>query len=64
MAPAQHDALRELGFGVTAPKRYTLSFLLVDEAVAFNKDQRIVIISQRVTPETRQTASCAKTRPF
>ena len=26
------------------------------EAVAFNKDQRIVIIGQRVTPETRQTA--------
>ena len=27
------------------------------EAVAFNKDQRIVIIGQRVTPEIRQTAS-------
>ena len=27
------------------------------EAVAFNKDQRIVIVAQRVTPEIRQTAS-------
>ena len=27
------------------------------EAVAFNKDQRIVIVGQRVTPEIRQTAS-------
>jgi len=27
-----------------------------DEAVAFNKDQRIVIVGQRVTPEIRQTA--------
>ena len=27
------------------------------EAIAFNKDQRIVIIGQRVTPEIRQTAS-------
>jgi hypothetical protein len=28
-----------------------------DEAVAFNKNQRIVIVGQRVTPEIRQTAS-------
>lgn len=28
-----------------------------DEAVAFNKDQRIVIIGQRITSEIRQTAS-------
>jgi len=28
-----------------------------DEAVAFNKDQRIVIVGQRVAPELRQTAS-------
>jgi len=28
-----------------------------DEAVAFNKDQRIVIVGQRVTPEIRQTAT-------
>ena len=27
------------------------------EAVAFNKDQRIVIVGQQVTPEIRQTAS-------
>ena len=27
-----------------------------DEAVAFNKDQRIVIVGQRVTPQIRQTA--------
>jgi hypothetical protein len=26
------------------------------EAVAFNKDQRIVIVGQQVTPEIRQTA--------
>jgi len=28
----------------------------VDAAVAFNKDQRIVIVGQRITPEVRQTA--------
>lgn len=28
-----------------------------DEAVAFNKDQRVVIVGQRVTPEIRQTAT-------
>jgi len=28
-----------------------------DEAVAFNKDQRVVIVGQRVTPEIKQTAS-------
>lgn len=27
-----------------------------DEAVAFNKDQRIVVVGQRVTPEIRQTS--------
>ena len=27
------------------------------EAVAFNKDQHIVVVGQRVTPEIRQTAS-------
>ncbi|MDZ7641700.1 MAG: endonuclease NucS [Desulfurivibrio sp.] len=27
------------------------------EAIAFNKDQRIVIVGQRITPETRQTAT-------
>ena len=31
--------------------------LAPDEAVAFNKDQRIVIVGQRVTSEVRQTAS-------
>jgi len=33
-----------------------------DEAVAFNKDQRIVVVGQRITPEIRQTASflCSK----
>jgi hypothetical protein len=31
--------------------------LASDEAVAFNKDQRIVIVGQRVTPEIRQTAT-------
>jgi hypothetical protein len=33
-----------------------------DEAVAFNKDQRIVIVGHRVTPEIRQTATflCSK----
>ncbi len=33
-----------------------------DEAVAFNKDQRIVIIGQRVTPEIRQTASFLRSK--
>lgn len=28
-----------------------------DDAVSFNKDQRIVVVGQRVTPEVRQTAS-------
>ncbi len=28
-----------------------------DEAVAFNKEQRIVVVGQRITPEIRQTAS-------
>ena len=37
-----HRAYFELGF---------------DEAIAFNKDQRVVIVGQRVTPEIRQTAS-------
>ncbi len=32
------------------------------EAIAFNKDQRIVIIGQRVTPEIRQTASFLSTK--
>ena len=31
--------------------------LTSDEAVAFNKDQRIVIVGQKVTNEIRQTAS-------
>ena len=37
-------------------------FQLGDAAVAFNKDQRIVVIGQRITPEIRQTASflCSK----
>ena len=37
-------------------------FDLGDAAVAFNKDQRIVVIGQRITPEIRQTASflCSK----
>ncbi|GAB1409828.1 hypothetical protein MASR1M90_09820 [Desulfovibrionales bacterium] len=34
----------------------------VDEAVAFNKDQRIVIIGQRVTPEIRQTATFLRSK--
>src|SRR3990172_887507 len=33
-----------------------------DEAVAFNKDQRIVIVGQQVTPEIRQTASFLRSR--
>jgi hypothetical protein len=33
-----------------------------DEAVAFNKDQRIVIVGQRVTPEIRQTASFLRSK--
>ena len=32
------------------------------EAVAFNKDQRIVIIGQQVTPEIRQTASFLRSK--
>ena len=37
-------------------------FQLGDAAVAFNKDQRIVVIGQRITPEIRQTAAflCSK----
>ncbi len=31
--------------------------LATDEAAVFNKDQRIVIVGQRVTPEIRQTAT-------
>lgn len=31
--------------------------LALDEAVAFNKEQRIVIVGQRITPEIRQTSS-------
>ncbi len=34
----------------------------VDEAVAFNKDQRIVIVGQRVTPEIRQTAKFLRSK--
>lgn len=30
--------------------------LELDEAVAFNKDQRIVLVGQRITPEIRQTS--------
>ncbi|MEN6485646.1 MAG: hypothetical protein ABFD98_12255 [Syntrophobacteraceae bacterium] len=33
-----------------------------DEAVAFNKDQRIVIVGQRVTSEIRQTASFLRSK--
>ncbi len=33
-----------------------------DEAVAFNKDQRIVIVGQRVTPEIRQTATYLRSK--
>jgi hypothetical protein len=33
-----------------------------DEAVAFNKDQRIVVVGQRVTPEIRQTASFLRSK--
>ena len=36
--------------------------LAPDEAVAFNKDQRIVIVGQRVTSEVRQTASFLRTK--
>lgn len=31
--------------------------LMTDEAAVFNKDQRIVIVGQRVTPEIRQTST-------
>ncbi|MEN6578073.1 MAG: hypothetical protein ABFD90_17145 [Phycisphaerales bacterium] len=33
-----------------------------DEAIAFNKDQRIVILGQHVTPEIRQTASFLRSK--
>lgn len=33
-----------------------------EEALAFNKDQRIVIIGQRMTPEVRQTAAFLNTK--
>lgn len=33
-----------------------------DEAVAFNKEQRIVVIGQRITPEIRQTASFLRSK--
>jgi hypothetical protein len=36
--------------------------LAPDEAVAFNKDQRIVIVGQRVTSEVRQTSSFLRTK--
>ncbi len=42
-----HRAYFELGF---------------DEAIAFNKDQRVVIVGQRVTPEIRQTASFLRSK--
>ena len=35
--------------------------LEVDEAPVFNKDQRIVIMGQRITPEIRQTSTGAST---
>jgi hypothetical protein len=35
-----------------------------EEAVAFNKDQRIVIVGQRVTPEIRQTSSFLRSKGF
>jgi endonuclease NucS-like protein len=36
--------------------------LTPDEAIAFNKDQRIVVVGQRVTPEIRQTATFLRSR--
>lgn len=33
-----------------------------DEAVAFNKEQRIVVVGQRITPEIRQTASFLRSK--
>jgi len=33
-----------------------------DEAIAFNKDQRIVIVGQRVTPEIRQSATFLRSK--
>jgi hypothetical protein len=33
-----------------------------DEAIAFNKDQRIVIVGQTITPEIRQTASFLRSK--
>ena len=33
-----------------------------EEAIAFNKDQRIVIVGQRVTPEIRQTATFLRSK--
>ncbi len=33
-----------------------------DEAVAFNKDQRIVVVGQRVAPEIRQTSSYLRSK--
>lgn len=36
--------------------------LAADEAVAFNKDQRIVIVGQKVTNEIRQTASFLRSK--
>ncbi len=33
-----------------------------DEAIAFNKDQRIVIVGQRVTPEIRQTSTFLRSK--
>ncbi len=35
-----------------------------DEAIAFNKDQRVVIVGQRVTQEIRQTASFLRSKGF
>jgi hypothetical protein len=34
----------------------------LDEAIAFNKDQRVVIVGQRVTTEIRQTASFLRSK--
>lgn len=36
--------------------------LALDEAVAFNKDQRIVVVGQRISPEIRQTATFLRDR--
>ena len=49
--------MRELGFDVTAPKRYTLSFLLVDVAGASRCHRHDTVQQRAATPPERRPGS-------